>query len=176
MAVCLCLRAQAPAQHRHTAVITQLATQRDYFPLGISFRLKQPRRAQAGSLQVRTPGRVRGVSCLRVNHMLTKLSPVGAVVDRDVEAPLAPLVKVVQRSPKRTKTVTHATKRTGGSDSGDDGIEKATVVKPEAEEGLGVLPAWLGGGMVALVMVAFLWGTYTPVLRFVYAIDGTPVT
>lgn len=32
---------------------------------------------------------------------------------------------------------------------------------------------WLKSGTMALWGVAFLWGTYTPLLRYLYAIDGT---
>eukprot|EP00873_Tetraselmis_striata_P016737 jgi/Tetstr1/437001/TSEL_002740.t1 len=33
---------------------------------------------------------------------------------------------------------------------------------------------WLKSGTMALWGVAFLWGTYTPLLRYLYAIDGAP--
>ena len=33
---------------------------------------------------------------------------------------------------------------------------------------------WLNEGPVALIVVSFLWGTYTPLLRFLYDIPGIP--
>eukprot|EP00192_Tetraselmis_astigmatica_P004521 CAMPEP_0117660632 /NCGR_PEP_ID=MMETSP0804-20121206/7070_1 /TAXON_ID=1074897 /ORGANISM="Tetraselmis astigmatica, Strain CCMP880" /LENGTH=436 /DNA_ID=CAMNT_0005467371 /DNA_START=375 /DNA_END=1685 /DNA_ORIENTATION=- len=74
------------------------------------------------------------------------------------------------RNPRPARRNDAAASKDGPSTTTQDQPGNGVSWKPQGQGKGGPIPV----GIVALIGVAFLWGTYTPVLRFLYDIEGAP--